>query len=479
MKPELVTYLIFSYVLLVLVSILVSLLIYWNKPSPETREAPLYWSSIAFGFIAQALAGQHPTWASLSIFASFPTTIAIASMSRRIFGKGLEKSHFLAAALLAGSAWAIAFSLEAEFWVYTLPAALAVGGLLMANAWLTFDKSVSSRLFSLVVAFSGLHILDYPFFRLDTEFQGFGFMIANLNGFLMAILTPVITLEKLRGQYTSQLESDVNLATQELRKANGELTRAQKEIKGLVRILCHDMANNVTVARFGFELLAEVMEPVIQEKDRPELELKRASMAVRTALESQHNLIINVRLYQSIADGKAELNLKDVDLSQAIDELELLFEHRLASKGIHLHKSLADSFWIAGEKATFINCILGNLLSNAIKFSRANSQIELTVRANASEVILEIRDHGVGMEPERLAEVFSDHHATSTSGTAGEIGTGFGMPIVKAMLERCGGRIEVESRSQRRGATDPGTSMRLFLVRTYPEKMEERTRIAS
>jgi len=88
--------------------------------------------------------------------------------------------------------------------------------------------------------------------------------------------------------------------------------------------------------------------------------------------------------------------------------------------------------------------VLRNLISNAIKYSFENSTIEINVFKSGNTLITRIRDFGVGMDRERIDEIFKSD-INSNAGTKNEIGSGLGLTMALKFAELNGGRIEVES----------------------------------
>ena len=70
-----------------------------------------------------------------------------------------------------------------------------------------------------------------------------------------------------------------------------------------------------------------------------------------------------------------------------------------------------------------------------------------------------VADTGVGIPEKDLEELFDRYHKTSRKGTAGELGTGLGLPIVKILIDNHGGRIEVDSE------VGKGTTFRVYFPR--------------
>ncbi|ETR72634.1 MAG: histidine kinase [Candidatus Magnetoglobus multicellularis str. Araruama] len=101
-----------------------------------------------------------------------------------------------------------------------------------------------------------------------------------------------------------------------------------------------------------------------------------------------------------------------------------------------------------------INCnknalkrVINNLLSNAIKFTPDGGKIDVTIatKDTSKELSISVKDSGIGIPEDQIPYLFDKYTKTSQSGTKGEKGTGLGMSIVKEMVDRHGGRIEVTS----------------------------------
>lgn len=89
--------------------------------------------------------------------------------------------------------------------------------------------------------------------------------------------------------------------------------------------------------------------------------------------------------------------------------------------------------------------VIRNLISNAIKFTPVDGKIDISSNQQSSLVQVTVSDTGVGISKEQIDKVFALDQKVSTIGTAGERGTGLGLPFCKEMIEKCGGKIWVES----------------------------------
>ena len=90
-----------------------------------------------------------------------------------------------------------------------------------------------------------------------------------------------------------------------------------------------------------------------------------------------------------------------------------------------------------------IKTIIRNLISNAIKFTPEGKSIEVFCKREGDFARISVRDHGVGIEPERLDSIF--HKGETTYGTGGEEGSGLGLQLCQDFARKNGGDAQVES----------------------------------
>jgi signal transduction histidine kinase len=97
--------------------------------------------------------------------------------------------------------------------------------------------------------------------------------------------------------------------------------------------------------------------------------------------------------------------------------------------------------------------VFGNLWTNALKFTEAGGRIEVgACRQSAEEVIVWVKDTGIGIPQDQIGELFEKYRQLSKGKTSGYQGTGLGLVICKKIVEAHGGKIWAES-EEGRGAT--------------------------
>ena len=270
-------------------------------------------------------------------------------------------------------------------------------------------------------------------------------------------LTKPFIKEELLGRLHAHLE--VAMVNKKLKEQLEELTlsraaleKSSKERGELLHLLCHDLANPIGA-------ILTVLDVV---EGSPEL-FDTLKEDLRKGAQHSLNVIELVRKMRAMEEGKLLLELAEVDLSAALQESSVLLQRRLNEKDMTLNIEVDGDHMILADETSLINSVFNNIISNAIKFSRPGSAIDVTAEEDDRYMLLTFRDHGIGMPPELLNDLFDLNKATSRIGTAGEEGTGFGMPLVKKFVEAYGGRIEIRSQEEKMNSADHGTAVKLSL----------------
>ncbi len=142
-----------------------------------------------------------------------------------------------------------------------------------------------------------------------------------------------------------------------------------------------------------------------------------------------------------IQAGRLELVLAEVDLSSVAREVAEHFKQDLARAGSTL--SLAAGEPVVGRWDRHrLEQVLTNLIANATKFG-AGKPIEVVVTRDGGTARLVVRDHGIGIAPERLPRVFERFERGVSASEYG--GMGLGLFIVQQIVAAHGGTVEVES----------------------------------
>jgi signal transduction histidine kinase len=135
-----------------------------------------------------------------------------------------------------------------------------------------------------------------------------------------------------------------------------------------------------------------------------------------------------------------------VPLARVVQEQIQLVQLKTSTKSIEVHTAIPPDVCLHADE-THLAISIRNLLQNALKFTEPGGEVSISYARQQSQGLgqLTIRDTGIGMAPERLANLFRLDKQTTRAGTAQEPGTGLGLLLVKELVEANGGQIEVES----------------------------------
>ncbi len=156
------------------------------------------------------------------------------------------------------------------------------------------------------------------------------------------------------------------------------------------------------------------------------------------------DLVGNLLDLGKIEAGELQLAVRPVALRALIGDTARLFEHAARSKGVQLHHHVAADVpdWVLCDPLR-LRQVISNLLSNAVKFTDEGS-IALTVTRHEHQLRVCVRDTGVGIARQALADVFEPFRQADAAVHAGG-GTGLGLGIVRRLLGLMGGSIRLDS----------------------------------
>ena len=124
----------------------------------------------------------------------------------------------------------------------------------------------------------------------------------------------------------------------------------------------------------------------------------------------------------------------------------LVEQHRLkADKPVHITLHITPNDLTVTADRTHFRNIVSNLLDNAIKYSAESADITITGHREGEQVVLSVRDRGIGIPRDRQPHVFDKFYRVPTGNLHNVKGYGLGLYYVKTMAERHGGTVEVES----------------------------------
>lgn len=213
-----------------------------------------------------------------------------------------------------------------------------------------------------------------------------------------------------------------------------DLIKAKIRINNLVGVVSHDLKNPIgNILSLGSMIVEETEENETKELVSAILKCGRASMEMI-------NSILDI---SAIDSGKIQVVKSDNSTNDLVRDSKLLVDHLASKKNIEIVTN-GDEFNFEFDFYR-LKQSLCNLLSNSIKFSPRNSTITITSKRLGDEAQIAVKDEGVGIDEGLIEDIFDVDKTTSTLGTEGEIGTGYGLPLVSKIINLHGGKITINS----------------------------------
>ena len=261
--------------------------------------------------------------------------------------------------------------------------------------------------------------------------------------------------------YKSRLDRELRLA-----KEKAEEATALKD--KFVSLVAHDLRGPLSTLLGFLKMFHLPFNPDQQEKI--------LSSALQTA-ERMATLIEELLSVSRLKTGTVRPRPFFVDAFLVAEHAIACQIHPARSKGVTLKNCVPINTRIYADP-TLLGEVLTNLVNNAIKFSKAGDVVTLSL-AGKDPLSIAVSDTGTGIKPNLLPSLFNYEVKTSTRGTAGETGTGLGLPLSNDIMAAHGGCLRVESTPEKGSsfyADLPAVRPRILVVDDDPpsRKLAER-----
>lgn len=231
-----------------------------------------------------------------------------------------------------------------------------------------------------------------------------------------------------------------------LREQNEQIQNQTKLLRELnitkdkfFTIIAHDLKNPIG----SYKNITGFMHDNFEELTKDE---------IKEFIETMYNSSVNLQElleqlleWSKLQSNKIQTNFTTFDITKILESNISLLQNIAQQKNINLELINKENIYVEADM-NMINTVIRNLLSNAIKFTNFNGRIIVNSKINNDEVIVIIKDNGVGMSEKTLNSLFDLAEKKSLPGTNNEKGTGLGLILCKEFVERNNGKIWVESK---------------------------------
>ncbi|MDF1605064.1 GAF domain-containing sensor histidine kinase [Nocardioides sp. YIM 152315] len=205
----------------------------------------------------------------------------------------------------------------------------------------------------------------------------------------------------------------------------------------LVATVSHELRTPLTSIVGYLELLAG--DPGLSERSRT------AIAAIERGSTRLSRVVEELLVLHHTADATGLDHAQPVDLSPLVADIIELNSGPAESRGITVAASLQPSVAPVTGVAHELEHVVANLVGNAVKYTRDRGRVDVRLENADGEVVLTCSDDGIGISDADQQHVFEEFYRSTDPAASQQSGTGLGLAIVRRVVERHGGRIELES----------------------------------
>jgi signal transduction histidine kinase len=255
-----------------------------------------------------------------------------------------------------------------------------------------------------------------------------------------------------------QLKSTVNKALEKrlLRQELQQLQRLDRLKSEFLGLISHKLRTPTTV----LSLFIQNLDSGAVSTDTPEF--ATAVKAMREEADYLANLIQDLLIYSDVILQEQRPNLDVADLREIALTVLAEKRHPAAQKGVNLISSLQDNWSRLPLDRRRIAFAISALLDNAIKFTPRHGQVVLSGESRGQEILLTIRDTGIGIPAEALPRVFEKFYQIDPNHTGQIRGFGLGLFYARQFVQDHGGTLSIES------VAGAGTTVTIALPQPAP-----------
>ena len=253
----------------------------------------------------------------------------------------------------------------------------------------------------------------------------------------------VAIFEDISSRKLFELERAEILARE--REARKEAEAANRLKDEFLATLSHELRTPLNAIMGWVSMLKQ---PAVDDTRR-----ERALEIIERNLRSQQQLISDILEVSQIIRGQMRLEMRPVDVVQAVTSAMESVAPTAAAKHQTLTATLLPSPVLVAGDPERLQQVFWNLLSNAVKYTPRDGRIDVSVQTSRAEIEVVVRDTGVGMSPDILPHIF-ERFRQGESGPRREYGgLGLGLAIVRHLIDMHGGSVHAESEGVGKGAS--------------------------
>jgi signal transduction histidine kinase len=273
------------------------------------------------------------------------------------------------------------------------------------------------------------------------------YLILTVLGVILSIIVIVLVYQNWRKskkniKLLTALNNRINEQKSRLQKVLEDLQATNNEKDRILRVVAHDIRNPIAA-------IASLTDLMQADKSNYTLEQLEFLELITEACENALTLTKDIL---DVSTSNTKLKVEPVDINTLLSNCISLLRFKADEKGQSIILTPLQKQLTINVNKEKIWRVINNLVVNAIKFSHQDGTIEVIATLKENEVIVAVKDCGVGIPDVNKGKVFEMFTVAKRLGTGGEKSYGLGLSICKQIIEAHGGKIWFES-EENKGTT--------------------------
>jgi signal transduction histidine kinase len=225
----------------------------------------------------------------------------------------------------------------------------------------------------------------------------------------------------------------------DLSRANERLRISERTKSEYMRRVAHELRSPLATVHQMIGLVLDGLKGDISLPARETLE--RVRTRVRSLIEVARDLLVLSRA----READLSRQVRDINLAEIVTALAPDVESRAQEAGVALRISVSPDLPAIAADSESIAQLVSNLATNAIKYTPAGGSVSVSAEPHDGGIELSVTDTGIGIPRDDLPHVFDEFFRAANARESAREGTGLGLSIVKAICDRLGAEVTVES----------------------------------
>lgn len=256
------------------------------------------------------------------------------------------------------------------------------------------------------------------------------------NIFIVIAIGAVLLVAALGFFYRRIKQKNVLLEdkNQQINQQKDELQALNHVKDRLFSIISHDLRNPLATLKSYLSLTADPNMPAAQREG-----FRQKTML---SVSQTSHMLDNLLAWANMQLKNTRPSITPISLRDCIEDALGAVAAQASEKQVQVQQDIQTETAMAEHQ--IVEIALRNLITNAVKFSQPGGNITVKTVAQDQQVRISVQDEGVGMSPQQLSDLLSNS-AETTSGTKGEKGSGLGLFLVRELLQKIEGELQIAS----------------------------------